>query len=158
MLTPLLRLPLVDEPLFDCAQNSEIAERMSPSQLVEYRANEWAIVLIATILIASAIVAALIITITNIQMELYRAKQSDLNSKARRLRYVATHLSVPAPPIEPGHFHIFLSHVWGTGQDQSTRAAPQTTDSPAASLAAHSRRVRAPSCGQCASSRHGCSR
>ena len=27
---------------------------------------------------------------------------------------------VHVEPVEEGHFHIFLSHVWGTGQDQST--------------------------------------
>ena len=25
---------------------------------------------------------------------------------------------VDAPTLEPRHFHLFLSHVWGPGQDQ----------------------------------------
>ena len=106
----------------------------------------------------------MLITILNVQAEKRRKVQEDLKSKARRLRYGKTGLSVPAPPLpaveaEHGkHFHIFLSHVWGTGQDQSTHAAPQTTDSPTLSLTAHWCRVRAPSCGQCASSSSGCSR
>jgi len=37
----------------------------------------------------------------------------------RRLRYVSSHEEVRAPFIAgPLDFHLFLSHVWGTGQDQ----------------------------------------
>jgi hypothetical protein len=38
--------------------------------------------------------------------------------KARRLRYVQTKAEVTAPHIADDHYHLFLSHVWGTGQDQ----------------------------------------
>ena len=37
---------------------------------------------------------------------------------ARRLRYRNRHDEVGAPPIGAGGYHLFLSHVWGTGQDQ----------------------------------------
>jgi hypothetical protein len=38
---------------------------------------------------------------------------------ARRLRYKVGGLEVIAPPIKLFQFHAFLSHLWGTGQDQA---------------------------------------
>ena len=35
-----------------------------------------------------------------------------------RLRYVHNQKLVEVPAIEADHFHLFLSHVWGSGQDQ----------------------------------------
>ena len=65
-----------------------------------------------------------VITYLNIKAEQHRLRMEDLKSKARRLRFFSTNLSVPAPKLivqeedGPRYFHVFLSHVWGTGQDQ----------------------------------------
>ena len=42
-----------------------------------------------------------------------------LTREARRLRYRDDDKRVEAPPIEPDGYHIFLSHVWSSGQDQA---------------------------------------
>ena len=36
----------------------------------------------------------------------------------RRLRYEKSGIEVHAPAVRRADFHLFLSHVWGTGQDQ----------------------------------------
>ena len=102
---------------------------MSYTQLKMYAPNEQALVVVMLASIFSTIGAGVLITWTNLRGEKRRAKTEDLKSKARRLRYGETMLSVQASALPTAdHFHIFLSHVWGTGQDQSTHAAPQTTD------------------------------
>ena len=52
-------------------------------------------------------------------MEGARLRRAALAAKARRLRYQATDEEVKPPSLEDDEsFHTFLSHVWGTGQDQ----------------------------------------
>ena len=50
--------------------------------------------------------------------EAHRAQLEARAAKARRLRYVKDDAEVVALEALAGHFHTFLSHVWGTGQDQ----------------------------------------
>jgi hypothetical protein len=47
-----------------------------------------------------------------------RHRLEELASKARRLRYRSNDVEVNVPKISSNEFHLFLSHVWGTGQDQ----------------------------------------
>jgi hypothetical protein len=47
-----------------------------------------------------------------------RQRHEALAAKARRLRSRPDGTMVHAPSIEQGGYHLFLSHVWGTGQDQ----------------------------------------
>ena len=47
-----------------------------------------------------------------------RAQLESLQQKARRLRLTANDREVDPPLIGPGRYHLFLSHVWSTGQDQ----------------------------------------
>ena len=110
----------------------DIRNKMSATQTLMYSPNATALVLLTIISIFTTLGAGMLITWLNVVNERRRLILEDLRSKARRLRHVSTKLSVHAPPIlahdedpdGPAHFHIFLSHVWGTGQDQSTRAAP----------------------------------
>ena len=41
--------------------------------------------------------------------------------KARRLRYKEDDTEVLVPQIDPGCYHTFLSHVWGTGRASRAR-------------------------------------
>lgn len=43
--------------------------------------------------------------------------------KARRLKYVKTDADVLPSKIKPNEYHLFLSHVWGTGQVQTEHTA-----------------------------------
>ena len=47
-----------------------------------------------------------------------RAQLESLQQKARRLRLTANDREVDPPLIGPGRYHLFLSHVWSTAQDQ----------------------------------------
>ena len=51
------------------------------------------------------------------QHELRVLKERD--ALAKRLRYVANNKSVDVPTLPEGmQYHIFLSHIWSSGQDQ----------------------------------------
>ena len=49
--------------------------------------------------------------------ELHRRQRKARSARARRLRVRSIGKEVAAPPIDEDGFHLFLSHVWGTGQD-----------------------------------------
>ena len=49
-------------------------------------------------------------------------------SEPRRLRFKETKEIVPAPPLPDGHFHVFLSHVWATAQDQMRQTKDRLRD------------------------------
>ena len=51
-------------------------------------------------------------------VERARLRREAISSKARRLRRKADGKEVAISPAPDGSFHLFLSHVWGTGQDQ----------------------------------------
>jgi hypothetical protein len=68
--------------------------------------------------IVGVIVASAILMVGQLGRERVRVAKEMRNSSARRLRYKDTRQEVHAQPIEPDSFHLFLSHVWGTGQDQ----------------------------------------
>jgi uncharacterized integral membrane protein len=61
------------------------------------------------------VLAALVLMLLTIGRQLQRDARA---ARARRLRLRANNEEVRAPSIPSGHFHVFLSHVWGTGQDQ----------------------------------------
>lgn len=99
----------------------EVLERISLEQRADYYVPS---VTISWILL-TAVVGALLLSFGLLLAQLARERTAmarELKSrKARRLRNKRTHEEVMVPPIpdEPKrHFHIFLSHVWGTGQDQ----------------------------------------
>ena len=102
----------------------DIKSKMSFQQQAAYDPQETGLVLLMLTAIFFTLATGIVITYISILAERQRLKMEDLKSSARRLRYVSTNLSVPAPPLSgqeedgPRHFHLFLSHVWGTGQDQ----------------------------------------
>ena len=98
---------------------ANISAALTPHQDELYRPGTLLITIFMVAAITLVICAAAAVAAYNAYMEYLRLRRADLALKARRLRYVKTQLSVPAPRT-PGDnwFHIFLSHVWGTGQDQ----------------------------------------
>jgi len=71
--------------------------------------------------VAFALVASFAILLVQLRHERKRIESEARSAKARRLRYKADKNEVTVPSIMQGvpkHFHTFLSHVWGTGQDQ----------------------------------------
>ena len=49
--------------------------------------------------------------------ELRRARERRA-ARSRRLRYTSNNREVEVPEVVENGYNIFLSHVWGTGQDQ----------------------------------------
>ena len=89
--------------------------------------------LLVIVMILSFLAAFLLLTVVlGIQrMKRGRALQEAIKLQGRlRLRYVATDCPVSAPPLPSGHYHIFLSHVWQSGQDTSAPTAHDSCDCP----------------------------
>jgi len=53
-----------------------------------------------------------------VALEGTRRRRERMEQRARRLCYAKSRKLVAAPRIQKGGYHIFLSHVWGSGQDQ----------------------------------------
>ena len=66
----------------------------------------------------SAVIAIAVIVHAQFLEEQMRQRFEERAKLARRLRHTASGKEVVAPPIGEDHYHVFLSHVWGTGQDQ----------------------------------------
>jgi len=66
----------------------------------------------------SALLASFALLLLQLGLERVRMSREARASKARRLRRKDTGEEVEAPVIEDDAFHLFLSHVWDTGQDQ----------------------------------------
>ena len=47
-----------------------------------------------------------------------RGAIANIDEQVRRLRYIGSGKEAAVPSIGVGEFHLFLSHVWGSGQDQ----------------------------------------
>ena len=74
------------------------------------------------VVIFTSVVFTLAFTALTVSLQLKnerdRVLKASLEQKARRLRYEVDDSEVQPHPIDDGYFHIFLSHVWITGQDQ----------------------------------------
>jgi hypothetical protein len=83
--------------------------------MVELPATTWVCLasVVGTIIFTAFIVSA------QLKAERDRQLREQMALRARRLRYKKSGKEVYAPPLTPPlNFHLFLSHVWGTGQDQ----------------------------------------
>jgi hypothetical protein len=68
--------------------------------------------------VLGALVLSFVIFVVQLVVEGQQRQRDSRAAKARRLRLKANDREVHAPSIPSGHFHLFLSHVWDTGQDQ----------------------------------------
>jgi len=59
-----------------------------------------------------------IVLVYEMESERRRLRREAQSVANRRLRYASSDKEVEPPSIQEGRFHLFLSHVWGTGQDQ----------------------------------------
>ena len=96
----------------------EISVRLSPEQQTLYVLDIDTLVLVIT----ASVVGTLIFTLTlfgvQFAAEGRRLRRERLANRARRLRSRNDDTMIEAPPISEDSYHLFLSHVWGTGQDQ----------------------------------------
>ena len=109
---------------------------MNADQRESYLPPYDALSAIAMALCLAAFVLLGVVTATKAALEVRRLQREARNALSRRLRYLRDESEVllgapivpekaptPFPPTYAmgtvsGTFHIFLSHVWGTGQDQ----------------------------------------
>jgi hypothetical protein len=95
-----------------------IQDKMSIEQRSLYILNQGTLSAIVTCGVIAALVISGVIFVFQFAEEAARVRREALASKARRLRYVHNDKEVDVPNINAGEFHLFLSHVWGSGQDQ----------------------------------------
>ena len=100
-----------------------IERRMSIEQEEYYIVDQAFLTFIMLASVFGAILLSFVLFLIQFAAEGRRLRREALASKARRLRFKADGYEVQAPELtssysDKGLFHLFLSHVWGTGQDQ----------------------------------------
>jgi len=103
--------------VLELTQLSDIRNEMSPEQRKQFElsglnATIW------TCLIGTIVCTGLLL-VSQVKIETERLRREARAAKARRLRYKDNdkEVGIKSPSCLDG-FHLFLSHVWGTGQDQ----------------------------------------
>ena len=96
----------------------DIQDKMSLEQESRYVLDQLALTIMMFIGVLGTLIASFVLFVVQLAVEGERLRREALANKARRLRYSDDDTLVAAPPIEANGYHIFLSHVWGTGQDQ----------------------------------------
>ena len=96
----------------------EVAERLSEELAYTHNIDFPALTGVLTACVLCALVVAGAVLNMQFVAEQARLRNEALAAKSRRLRVRPDGTMVHAPPIEQGGYHLFLSHVWGTGQDQ----------------------------------------
>lgn len=97
----------------------DIQQKMSQEQRELYVVNQGTLTIITVASTIGAIIFSLILFSVQFSIEGARIRREARASRARRLRFVANDKEVRASKMQVGCFHLFLSHVWGTGQDRT---------------------------------------
>jgi len=96
----------------------EVQALLSPELRDDITVDPLALTAVLTITLFLAIAVGGVLLVYEIRKERARQELEARYAVARRLRFVSTGMEVQSPKIPHGAFHLFLSHVWGTGQDQ----------------------------------------
>jgi hypothetical protein len=114
----------------------DIQDTMAAEQRSLYTVDQASLTIIAVGSIVGTLLVCALLFAVQTGIEAQRARDAARSAQYRRLRYVGdgieVELGTPVIPekapsqIDPTHvgsalsvlFHLFLSHVWGTGQDQ----------------------------------------
>ena len=96
----------------------DIQAKMSPVQRTTFIVNTDVITFVAIGSLFVSLLFAIVLLTAHLAAEARRAREEAGKTRARRLRYVKDNSEVPAPSLDTGQmYHLFLSHVWSTGQD-----------------------------------------
>ena len=93
---------------------------MSPEQEDLYVLDQGTLTAIIIVAVIGSLVGSTLIFAALFTAEGKRIRHEKLTSKANRLRYRSNDEEVAAPSIPVDGYHLFLSHVWGTGQERGT--------------------------------------
>ncbi len=96
----------------------EIEREMSIEQADYYVVDQRLLTVVMLASVLGSITLSFVLFLIQLAVEGRRLRREAHASKARRLRYKESNEDVQVPEIAEGDFHVFLSHVWGTGQDQ----------------------------------------
>ena len=92
-------------------QLNAISSRMSLEQRNEFHSEG----LVLTTVCIGSVIGSLVVSAIVLLFQLRKEARERRNALARRLRYTTSGEEVVPPTIAADAFHIFLSHVWGTG-------------------------------------------
>ena len=98
--------------------NADVWGKMSKEQRHIYGIPVVTLSIIVVLSIIASLAMSAVLFLVQLTQEGARMRREALMKKARRLRQRANHAEVTAPKIDVQGYHVFLSHVWGTGQDQ----------------------------------------
>jgi len=99
-------------------QLPDLQARMGTIQKETYELQPTVLTGVLVLAILSTFIVTALVLSVQLRIELKRQAKEKSAARARRLRRKRNDEEVPPPPIAPGGYHMFLSHVWGTGQDQ----------------------------------------
>ncbi len=102
----------------------DIQAKLSIEQREIYVLNQGELATVLMVFVAGTLLVSFLLFVVLLGAEAQRRRQLELANRSRRLRLIANS-AVVMPPQLPTHlgdeesaYHLFLSHVWGTGQDQ----------------------------------------
>lgn len=97
----------------------EIKARMSIEQRQDFNLPIVALTAVLFLSVVGALIFSGLILMGQMGEERARKLREARNANARRLRYKHNHTEVTlGGAIDPGNFHVFLSHCWASAQDQ----------------------------------------
>jgi len=107
--------------MFKVASLSELPDVMSSLSVElqqDFKVNDGFLTLLLGGCVLGVLVVSSFLMASQLARERVKLAREARFSSARRLRYKDTRQEVLATVIDKHGFHLFLSHVWGTGQDQ----------------------------------------
>lgn len=96
----------------------EVLDRVSPEQRVDFRIPTIGLSFMLLGSVLGSLLLSLFLLVQQVAREQVQMEKERKSQKSRRLRNRSSHEEVEVPSLPERHFHVFLSHVWGTGQDQ----------------------------------------
>lgn len=100
-------------------EHEQLQEVISPEQIRNFWLPSGFLTVAIIICVVSAFIVCIFMLVLQLRNERLRLQRDARAARARRLRHKReTKEEVIAPEIPYDHFHIFLSHVWGHGQEK----------------------------------------
>jgi hypothetical protein len=95
----------------------DISDRLSLKLRSDYEVPTATLAMVTLLSVLATVAATGLMVTWQIRAECLDQLAAEAASKARRLRYLANDQEAKPIAVGNGRYHIFLSHVWGSGQD-----------------------------------------
>jgi len=103
---------------FELVGLPDIDAKLSREQRATYVVDQRLLAVIMFMSVVGSLFISVFLFFMQLAAEGARLRHERSANKARRLRYKVNHHAVLVSALDDRHYHTFLSHVWGTGQDQ----------------------------------------